>query len=618
MEIKKYSDYSKVYESRLLECDFLKEQNITIGDIVNPLEDIITEEFIGKWIKDKAASGNKLAAGALKVGQVAKNIAAAVSKVFTSVFKSFGLDKLTNAIKNYIKDSKIFKSIKEGLSSLAKFAVETGCVDENNRPNTKRIWQVICDKSKSLISDSGVSSDDLNKAGNSIPTLQESSNNNYDYIINEDKYDISDEEVKYYGFFVKVAHALGIKNARFNGVVSQIMQKGTIGVAIMTILKISGFSLASLTGGVTLGPVALAAIGGMLLMAGLIILAIWICKPYPTVDDCLAYLNMYFKGNLNSAGINVIFTIVNPNPDVRPEVDSPEKNDVKSIKSMYPTMIKNLKALQSMLISFDGVKLEGSDSNKSKSNLEVGKLYYYTNKEGVTRKVKLISLTHDIGKGDDKKWLTKDDVKMSELDPDKAQVIYPDKEGKYSQTSTKVGVLKSNLKPVSESLYVKKFSDLILEKEFTKQPRNITVTKNEDYLTQAFNKIEKSIKVIKDEKDKGIGITEKFIADILDKKMESKDVIKSLYFDIYEHLYGKYAKTIPDLGELYKESIDIISKSDKRKVVAEKIARLAKRTLQFEGQNFYGGLGEFGADMEEFNITLKQIMDSVKMEKSED
>ena len=37
--------------------------------------------------------------------------------------------------------------------------------------------------------------------------------------------------------------------------------------------------------------------------------------------------------------------------------------------------------------------------------------------------------------------------------------------------------------------------------------------------------------------------------------------------------------------------------------------------MQFEGEGFYSGLGEFGADMEEFNTTLKQIMESIKLEK---
>jgi hypothetical protein len=142
MKINKYSDYSRLYESRLLECQFLKEQNITLSDIVDPLEDLITEEFIKKWLQNKAAGGSKLAKGALAVGKavgdIAKNIASAVSNAFNTVFKAFGLDKLTKAISNYIKDSKLFKSIKEGLSSLAQWAVSIGGVDQNNKPVLKK------------------------------------------------------------------------------------------------------------------------------------------------------------------------------------------------------------------------------------------------------------------------------------------------------------------------------------------------------------------------------------------------------------------------------------------------------------------------------------------------
>ena len=36
--------------------------------------------------------------------------------------------------------------------------------------------------------------------------------------------------------------------------------------------------------------------------------------------------------------------------------------------------------------------------------------------------------------------------------------------------------------------------------------------------------------------------------------------------------------------------------------------------MQFEGENMYSALGEFGADMKEFNSTLKEIMASFKAE----
>ena len=286
--------------------------------------------------------------------------------------------------------------------------------------------------------------------------------------------------------------------------------------------------------------------------------------------------------------------------------DTIKKGEVPTEKTIYPLMIKNLKALNSMLISFDGVKAEGEGGDKKKQGLKIGNEYLYTNKKGEKKKVKLISLTHDTSIGSDKTWLTKDDVKKDTLASGKASVIFKDKDGKYTSKSPETAVDSNQLTPVKESL--------LLEKEFGKGSRNVEVTKGEDYLTQSLGNIRKSIKSIKDEKDKGIGITTKFLTDILDKKMDSnsKEPIKNLYKEIYSYLYGDKSKTLSDFGPLYKESIEILSNKSKSQVVAEKIARLSKRSLQFEGENLYGGLGEFGQDMEEFNVTLKQIMAYMK------
>jgi hypothetical protein len=280
------------------------------------------------------------------------------------------------------------------------------------------------------------------------------------------------------------------------------------------------------------------------------------------------------------------------------------EEEIPSEKSIYPLMIKNLKALNSMLITFDGVKAEGEGGGSGSKNqsLKIGNEYLYTNKKGEKKKVKLISLTHDTSIGGDKTWLTKDDTKGDTLGSGKVSVISRDKDNKYTSKSPEFAVDSNQLSPLKESL--------LLEKEFGKGSRNVEVTKGEDYLTQALGNIRKSIKSIKDEKDKGIGITTKFLGDVLDKKMDSnsKEPIKNLYKEIYSYLYGSKSKTLSDFGPLYKESIEILSNKSKSQVVAEKIARLAKRSLQFEGENLYGGLGEFGQDMEEFNITLKQIM----------
>ena len=294
-------------------------------------------------------------------------------------------------------------------------------------------------------------------------------------------------------------------------------------------------------------------------------------------------------------------------------------NEIPTEKSIYPLMIKNLTQLKSLIITSAGVKLEGEGGDRSSANIQVGKEYYFTNKKGDKKKVKVISLTHDTTVGKDRTWLTKDDVKQTTLSKGSASVIFRDKKGEYTAGSPEMAVSINQLSPVKESVVISKFDDIVLEDKKIGTQRNVEVTKGEDYLTQAVTNIRKSLKSIVDEKDKGIGITEDFIQDILDKKMESetKAPVKELYAEVYDYLYGKKASTLGEFAPLYKESVEIISNKGKRQVVAEKMARFTKRSLQFEGEGFYGGMGEFGADLQDFNKSFKQIMSYFKAKKEE-
>ncbi len=222
-----------------------------------------------------------------------------------------------------------------------------------------------------------------------------------------------------------------------------------------------------------------------------------------------------------------------------------------SEKSIYPLMIKNLTQLRSLIATEEGVKLEGEPgSTKGK----------------------------EVGKG---------------------KAIETEKVKKYQKVGENV---------------IFRFEDLLNEDKTFGTQKNVEVKKGEDYLTQAVNNVRKSIKSLKDEKDKGVGITYDFISAILDKKMDSgtKEPVKELYSEIYEYLYGNKAKTLGDFGPLYKESVEVISNKGKRQTVAEKIARFAKRAQQFEGEGFYGGMGEFGADMQDWNKSFKEIMEYFK------
>ena len=293
--------------------------------------------------------------------------------------------------------------------------------------------------------------------------------------------------------------------------------------------------------------------------------------------------------------------------------------DIPTEKSIYPLMIKNLTQLKSLIITSVGVKLEGESGSNEAGNIKVGKEYFYTNKKGEKKKVKVISLTHDTTVGKDRTWLTKDDVTQTTLAKGKASVIFKDKKGEYTASSPEMAVNFDKLTPVKESVTINKFDDIVLEDKKIGTQRNVEVTKGEDYLTQAVSNIRKSLKNIVDEKDKGVGITEDFIQDILDKKMnsETKAPVKELYAEVYDYLYGKKASTLGEFAPLYKESVDVISNKGKRQVVAEKMARFTKRSLQFEGEGFYGGMGEFGADLQDFNKSFKQIMSYFKAKKEE-
>jgi len=301
---------------------------------------------------------------------------------------------------------------------------------------------------------------------------------------------------------------------------------------------------------------------------------------------------------------------------VKTKDDSSDPNVIEvSEKSLYPLMIKNLQSLRGILLNNENVKLSGEKGTKS--DIVSGRLYNYTNKAGKKSIVKVISVTHDTEIGKDKEWMTKDDKKVDTLQKGYASVIYPDKDGKYTSKSREIAVTTSKLEPVKESIV--SFSELLLEKDRIGKGANVEVNKDEEYLTQSTNNLRKSIKSLQDEKDKGIAINVKFIDEILEKKMESgtKQPVKDLFKEIYEYLYGNKSKTLSGFGALYKESVDVISKASSRQVVAEKMARFAKRSMQFEGEGFYSGLGKLGDYLEEYNTTLKQIMDYNKSKVSE-
>jgi hypothetical protein len=136
-----------------------------------------------------------------------------------------------------------------------------------------------------------------------------------------------------------------------------------------------------------------------------------------------------------------------------------------------------------------------------------------------------------------------------------------------------------------------------------------TVVAGEDHLTQAFNKLKKDIEVLISAKEKGIGVDYKFINDIAtnSNNTSNKELIKNLYNEINRYLVGDKKATIQEKDKLYTEGIEVLNDKNKTVVVAEKIARFAKRAFQFEKENLYGGLGDLKVPLQTFVTTLREI-----------
>jgi hypothetical protein len=122
------------------------------------------------------------------------------------------------------------------------------------------------------------------------------------------------------------------------------------------------------------------------------------------------------------------------------ELGDPLKKFVETMKILMKNPIVNVNPEYSK-------QLAEKEKNKK---FVVGREYLYTNKEGVTSVVKLVSLTHDMQTGADKKWLTPDDVKKDTLKNGLYSVILKDKKGKYSSGSTNFAISPEKLKPYED------------------------------------------------------------------------------------------------------------------------------------------------------------------------
>ena len=284
------------------------------------------------------------------------------------------------------------------------------------------------------------------------------------------------------------------------------------------------------------------------------------------------------------------------------ESEKGKPGDKISIKTGYPTMVKNLKALSLVLANYKKFK--------PKAIISAPEDYFYITKGGET--IETIQKDVKINKNKlaiEQIWSTN----AKNLEP---YTIKADK-SKMDKNKLQLGKdIKIKLALVKESFIFEEGpiqTTMVGDKSGIGtgggKDRNVGTGK-EDHLTQAYNKLKKSCEILEDPKDKGIGVTFDFLKAITDKSVdeESKLVIKSLYKEILRYLIGDKKATLnAPADSLFVESIDTIKDKNKKIIVAEKIARFTMRAIQFDGQNLYAGLGDLGKPLQQFVDSMKEL-----------
>lgn len=288
--------------------------------------------------------------------------------------------------------------------------------------------------------------------------------------------------------------------------------------------------------------------------------------------------------------------------DDEKESEEGKTGDKISIKTGYPTMIKNLKALSLVLANYKKFKPNAIASAPED--------YVYITKGGET----IETIQKDVK-------INKNKLAIEQIWSTNAKTLEPytikaDK-SKMDKNKLQLGKdIKIKLSLVKESFIFEEGpiqTSMVGDKSGIGagggKDRNVGTGK-EDHLTQAYTKLKKACEVLENPKDKGIGVTFDFLKAITDKSVdeESKVAIKSLYKEILRYLIGDKKATLnAPADSLFVESVDTIKDKNKKIIVAEKIARFTMRSIQFDGQNLYAGLGDLGKPLQQFVDSMKEL-----------
>ena len=290
---------------------------------------------------------------------------------------------------------------------------------------------------------------------------------------------------------------------------------------------------------------------------------------------------------------------------------------------IYAQMIKNLSSLSLIISNYKKVNVEKLGSTKSDKT----QVLTYVTKDGDTLEKIASDTTVNKKNLKAKDILAKNQMVKQNNQPKKLTDFF-----KAGQEKTKTP-LPAGILLKLENNY---FSDTDLESLFenaiggtnktgSSNPigsgsgtNRSNVSSGESHLSQAFDKIKKSIETLVDSKAKGVGVSTESLQEMISKKMDEKvkDQIIRLYYEIKRYVVGDKKGTLnAPKDPLYKESLEFLSDKNKRVILAEKIARFyAGRISQLKGTNLEGGLGDLKQPLLDFRTTMESILKPVKNE----
>ena len=138
-----------------------------------------------------------------------------------------------------------------------------------------------------------------------------------------------------------------------------------------------------------------------------------------------------------------------------------KSSDLDTSELFYSNSIIFLKSIIEISEQIEkSITLDKEVDKKKSGGVEVGKEYYYTNRDGKKTRVKVISLSNVKDIGPDKKWITKDDRNVGTIKKGLASVAFQDEEGKYGPRTNAIDP--SKLVPIEESINESRDEDVNL------------------------------------------------------------------------------------------------------------------------------------------------------------